>query len=97
LALVTFTEQPTPHPFHEIQGNKGFFSLWYASWYWCGALEHDLFLCSHCDPIWVLFLWLWLGSSLFVPPFPHLLGALFNEVCQGFIIIEEKEKGQKLI
>jgi hypothetical protein len=38
-----------------------------------------------------------LGPLSFVPPFPHLLGALFNEVCQGFIIIEEKEKGQKLI
>jgi hypothetical protein len=96
LPLVTFTEHPMPHPFHQIEGNKGF-SLWYASCDWCGALEHDLFLCSHCDPIWVLFLCLWLGSSLFVPPFPHLLSALFNEVCQGFIIIEEKEKSQKLI
>jgi len=89
------TANATPK-FHQIEGNKGF-SLWYASCYWCGALEHDLFLCSYCDPIWVLFLWLWLGSSLFVPPFPHLLGALFREVCQVFIIIEEKEKGQKLI
>jgi hypothetical protein len=24
LPLVTFTEQPTPHPFHQIEGNKGF-------------------------------------------------------------------------
>ncbi len=39
------------------------------------------------------FFWLGLGFSLslslslslFVPSFPPLLGALFNEVCQGFI------------
>jgi hypothetical protein len=33
------------------------------------------------------FFWLGLGFSLslFVPSFPPLLGASFNEVCQGFI------------
>ncbi len=29
-----------------------------------------------CDPLWVLIFWLRLGSSLFVPSFPPLLGAL---------------------
>ncbi len=32
-------------------------------------------------------LWLVLGSSLFVLPFPLLPGALFNQACQGFINI----------
>jgi hypothetical protein len=32
-----------------------------------------------------LLLWLRLESSLFVPPFPPLLGALFNQVDRGFI------------
>jgi hypothetical protein len=95
LPLVTFTEQPMPHPFHQIEGNKGV-SLWYASCDWCGALEHDLFLCFHCDPIWVLFLlWLSLGVLSLCSPFARCF--VLMKFAKVFIILEEKEKGQKLI
>ncbi len=39
-----------------------------------------------CDPFYILLLWLKLGSSLFFSFFSPLLSALFNGVCQGFII-----------
>jgi hypothetical protein len=52
-------------------------------------LEHDLFLFSpHCDSLWVLLFWLRLWQSplsLFVPSFPPVLAALFDEACQCFI------------
>ncbi len=49
-------------------------------------MGHDLFLCPYSDPLWGLLFWLELGSPFFVSSFLPLLDALFNEVCQGFIL-----------
>jgi len=83
-------------PFHQIEGNKGFSydmllaigaGLWNMICSYAPIVTHFGF-CSYGSDLGPL--------SLFLL-FPHLLGALFTEVCQVFIIIEEKEKGQKLI
>ncbi len=63
------------------------FSCFFFPWYTYiigGALEHD---CSFVlgDPLWILFFWLDLGFSQFVPSFSFWLGVLFTEVCSGFI------------
>jgi len=51
-----------------------------------GGSRTYLFLCPLCDSLWALLFWFGLESSL-SSSFPLLLGALFNGVCQGFIII----------
>jgi len=48
------------------------------------GLEHDLFLQPHCDPLWVLYCWVGLGSSL--PSFSLFLH--FASVCCVLSLIE---------